>query len=156
MKIKKWSTFNESDNNIRDDIESEQITEDKLRINSIVEYIKNGDSDKLQKLLDDGIDPNFFNKLPLRVCCLGTWESKLNIGKSYFDIFKLFVDNGANTDGLLRWAAEFGRYEIIDYLAKIKPIDYDEIEKAINWLRHSRRQTENNKVEIIEYLQKLR
>ena len=41
--------------------------------------------------------------------------------------------------------------QIIDYLAKIKPIDYDEIEKAINWLRHSRRQTENNKVEIIEY-----
>lgn len=128
------------------------------------------DEDALKYCLDAGMDPGFKNQLPFRKVCIGTWKSEDDTGESLMDTFKILLDYGAKMEDdkgrviIVRLAAEFGRYDIIDYLLEIGKVDSNTLlrkegpgkvtvwEDAINWVSHSRRIKESEKDKMIEFL----
>ena len=80
------------------------------------------DLDAVEYCLKQGLDPNFNNFLPIRRSIKGSWKTKDDIGEGYFDVMKLLVKYGAklqsdsNRHMQLKWAAEYGRLDFIDYM----------------------------------------
>ena len=118
--------------------------------------------DAVEYCLNQGLDPNFDNLLPIRRCCKGGWKTKDDIGESYFDVFKLLIKHGARLeeDGrnmALKWAAEYHRMDLLDYMINNKKTSNEDLVKsldvALGWLRHSRKISDPKKKEVITYLE---
>lgn len=121
------------------------------------------DPEATEYCLKHGLDPNFAKHLAFRKVTKANWESQKNIGNSYFDTFllllkygaKIFDDRGKNM--ILKWAAEYGRLDIMNYLDEkglsddFKKSDYTE---AILWLKHARKLPDDIRDEVIDYLER--
>lgn len=120
------------------------------------------DSEAVEYCLKHGLDPNFGRHLAWRKITKANWQSPDNIGEAYFGTFLLLLKYGASlTDSrgknmLLKWAAEYGRWNILNYLDEkgyskdFKKSDYEE---AILWMRHARKLPDVEKEKVIAYLQ---
>jgi hypothetical protein len=120
------------------------------------------DLDAVEYCLKQGLNPNFENLLPVRKCCKGSWKSKDDIGESYFKVFELLVKYGARLDEngrnmSIKWAAEYHRFDMIDYMIKNKKSTDEELVEslkiALGWLKHSRKINDKYKNEVIKYLE---
>jgi hypothetical protein len=114
----------------------------------------------LEFCIKNGMDPNFSLSMPIRLCCIGTWKSQSDTGKSFFESFKTLIENGAKVDKGDRWAAEFGRVDILEYLNEQEHFEkYGDKDNFINkitfWLKHSSRLNEKDKEKINDILNKI-
>ena len=115
------------------------------------------DLDAVEYCLKQGLDPNFNNFLPIRRSIKGSWKTKDDIGEGYFDVMKLLVKYGAklqsdsNRHMQLKWAAEYGRLDFIDYMIE-KGVTTG-FKAALSWLNHSRKIPDAKKKEVIAYLE---
>ena len=119
------------------------------------------DSDAVEYCLKHGLDPNFGNHLAWRKITKANWRSPENTGESYFDTFLILLKYGASIQDsrgrnmLLKWAAEYGRWDILNYLDEngytkdFKKSDWDE---SIVWMTHSRKLLPEEKEKVINYL----
>jgi hypothetical protein len=107
--------------------------------------------------LEQGLDPNFDNSLPIRRCCRGSWKNIDDIGEGYLDVFNLLVKYGAklaDNSGRnmpVKWAAEYGRLDFIDIMVE-KGVK-NGFKAALTWLSHSRKTSAAVKDKTIAYLQ---
>ena len=102
-----------------------------------------GDYDAVKFCLDNGMDPNFSNNLPVRFA----------IKRGHFSIVKLLVEYGGDVDkkGMnIAWAYEAGNKEIVDYLIGKGVKDYD---KAMEWITLSAKFSDKEKIDILNDLQ---
>jgi len=120
------------------------------------------DMDALEYCLKAGLDPNFNNFLPFRRVCKGNWKTRDDIGNSYLGAFKLLLKYGAKLSDergnnmIIRWGAEYGRLDILDWLKEegySEKFTVKEWEEAITWISHSRKINEENKSEVLSYLE---
>lgn len=123
--------------------------------------ILGSDTDSLEYCLRAGLDPNFSSSMPLRRVSRGSWEDKNNIGKSYLEAFKILLKYKAsliNENGkvmIVKWASDYARKDIIDYLMEEGYTEYikeEDIDESIEWLRHSRKLNAEIRDDMIEYL----
>jgi len=79
-----------------------------------------GNMEAIEFVLKNGLDPNFSNSMPIRMAIRGSYVNANNTGKAYTDVIKHLVKNGAkisdDKDMTVRWAAEYGRLDVIDYM----------------------------------------
>lgn len=120
------------------------------------------DPEATEYCLKHGLDPTFGNFLGFRKVTSGSWESQDEIGTAYFDTFLILLKytptlyNFQDKNMVLKWAAEYGRFEILNYLDEngisddFRKKDYVE---ALLWLKHSRKMPETLKGKIISYLE---
>ncbi len=114
------------------------------------------DLDCVTFCLNQGLDPNFGNYLPYRRCCRGSYLSESQPGESYFKVLMELIKYGAtipkDNDSFLRWAAEFGRLDIINYLYNqgVKK-GYKSSQK---WVANSRKLPDDMKTQTLELLKK--
>lgn len=115
------------------------------------------DASAVEYCLKNGLDPNFGNSLPIRRACRGNFTDKNKESHGYFDVFKLLIDYGAKlTDErgknvALKWAAEYGRIEFIEYMIKERNIRSG-FKEALDWINHGRKMTDEAKAKMQEYL----
>lgn len=113
------------------------------------------DIEAVEYCLKQGLDPNFDNSLPLRRSAKGSWKSIDDIGSGYFDVFKLLVKYGARfTDARnmpLKWAAEYGRFDFIDYMIDELGLKTG-FKSALTWIAHARKVPQPVKEKMIEYI----
>jgi hypothetical protein len=115
------------------------------------------DLDAVEYCLKQGLDPNFDNFLPIRRSIKGSWKTKDDIGEGYFDVMTLLVKYGAklqsdtNRHMQLKWAAEYGRLDFIDYMIE-KGVTTG-FKAALSWLNHSRKIPDAKKKEVVAYLE---
>ena len=120
------------------------------------------DNDALTYCLEAGMDPNLNKSMPFRKACVGTFNKKTKeLGHSYFQTFKLLLEFGAEIadpdtgrDTIIKYAAEYARMEILEYLFREK---YDQISDrniidAIGWMIFAKKITDDQKDEAIAYL----
>jgi hypothetical protein len=114
------------------------------------------DIDSVRFLLDSDIDPNFENSLPVRRACQGSWKSKAEPGESYLDTFKLLVEYDVKLDDhrgkfmILKWAAEYGRLDIIEEVVKLGA-DHGYV-GAYSWMAHCEKIDKSKSKELINRL----
>jgi len=115
------------------------------------------DIEAVEFCLKEGLNPNFGNNLPIRRACRGSWKSQTEYGEGFFDIFKLLLKYGATISDNrgrnmgVKWAAEYGRLQFIDYMINEKGINSGFAE-ALGWISHSRKIPADKKKEVEEYL----
>jgi hypothetical protein len=120
--------------------------------NSIVD-----DVGAVEYCLNNGLDPNFGNSLPIRRACRGNYTDRTKESHGYFDVFKLLIDHGARlTDDRgrhmgIKWAAEYGRISFIEYMIRERNIRVG-FKEAIDWVSHSRKMTDDAKAKVLDYL----
>lgn len=108
--------------------------------------------------LNQGLDPNFGNYLPYRRCCRGSYISESKPGESYFQVLMMLIKYGAIIsdpkagDSFVRWAAEFGRSDIINYLAS-KGVK-NGYKTSHRWVSNSRKLPDDMKTQTLELLEK--
>lgn len=106
--------------------------------------------------LQNGLDPDFEDSMPMRRSCKGSWKSVENIGEGYMETFKMLFKYGAKlTDErgrpmVVKWAAEYARIDFIDFAVE-KGIKSGFAE-AYSWLGLSRRISPALRKETAEYL----
>lgn len=119
------------------------------------------DADAVEYCLKAGLDPNFDNSLPYRQVIKGSYKDRDNMGESYMDSFKVLIKYGGkvyNKEGknmILRYAAEYGRFDILEYVESVglsKEFKPEEYVGAELWLSHSRKSTDDIKKKISQYL----
>ncbi len=148
-------------NEHKDSIEYNKKLELDLMFNNpkshdVIKFIDN--PKYFEEKLKAGLDPNFNNSLPMRAACRGTWESRDKYGEGYFDSFKLLIKNGAKVTDVrgrnvvVKWAAEYGRIDFIDYMIENNLVNSDGIKDALNWAPHSRKIPADKMDEVVEYL----
>ena len=82
------------------------------------------DVETVEFCLESGLDPSFENSFPLRASCKGSYKSANEPGEVFWDSFNLALKYGARVvdqDGnfwILKWAAEYGRIDLIDFVDK--------------------------------------
>lgn len=140
------------------DINSTQGTYDELVVlchdsDALSEYIKTNNPSKEAIAYGAG--------MLFRVCIRGSWSSIDKIGESYTDSFKVLMEYSplvlpSNAkDLLVKWTAEYGRYDILSYLkdkgylGKFDENDYDDL---IKWVESSRKLNEEGKQNTIDYI----
>lgn len=100
------------------------------------------DEDALEFCLKAGADANFNSNLPIRKVCKGTWKSLTEIGESYFAGYQMLLKYGVKTEDagknfVVKWAAEYGRMDIIDdQMAKGCKSGFVD---AFAWMGHTRK-----------------
>ena len=127
--------------------------------NEVYNNIKT-DIGAVEYCLKAGLDPNFNQNFPIRNCAEGTYKSPSQPGESYFDLFKLLLKYNAKlSDGgrnrFLKWAAEFGRPELIKYAedsGAAKDFTSKDYTSAIQWISHSKRLPTELKDKTVNYL----
>jgi len=114
------------------------------------------DVEAIKFCLENGLDPSFEDSIPIRRSCRGTWESREDIGESYYEAFILAIEYGAKlTDSrdrymIINWSAEYARTDIIDYV--ISNGGTKGFVAAYTWLGHSRKISEAHRLETVNYL----
>ncbi len=117
------------------------------------------DMDAVEYCLKQGIDVNFDNSFPVRTCFRGSYKSRDDIGEGYFDTFLLLVKYGAKVveteadakNVAIKWAAEYGRIEFIDYI--VEHGARTGFKNALRWIKHSRKLNDKDKDKIVKYLE---
>lgn len=115
------------------------------------------DVEAVDYCLNAGLDPNFSNSLPIRRACRGSWTKQDDPGEGFFEIFKLLLKHNAKLSDArgrnmaVKWAAEYGRLEFIDYMIQERNIT-DGFKEAISWISHSRKIPDAKKKEVEAYL----
>jgi hypothetical protein len=100
------------------------------------------DKDALEFCLKAGADVNFNSNLPIRKVCKGSWSSLTNIGESFYDGYEMLLKYGvkteeANKNFVVKWAAEYGRLDIInDQMSKGCKSGFVD---AFAWMGHTRK-----------------
>ena len=141
-------------------------------IKLLVSYGAEMQGDVFNNVLDDmaaldyclkaGLDPNFNSSMPFRKVTRGSWRDRENIGSSYFEAFKLLLKHGGKmTDDrgrnvIIKWAAEYGRLDILRYLDEIgvsKTFRKEDWKEALAWISHSRKTDDDTKNKVSEFLQ---
>ena len=158
MKIlNNWKKFNEDtyvpDPKTSTSTYNKNITPPKATESEISDFWREiiSSPEKVEKYIKEGGDPDFGNSFPIRLCVRGDFESKRNAGKGYFESFMVLMNNGAKIPHqYLKWAAEYARFDFMDYL--IENGFGTKIEPAIEWLKHSNRITDEKKEEVYNYL----
>jgi hypothetical protein len=117
------------------------------------------DYEAVKYCLDAGIDPNFESSLPIRMLCRYTEsesakkEPNPETTKERLLTFKLLIERGADftVRGMpLRWAAEYGRIEFIDFM--IEKGMKEGFTDAAKWSQVSTRLTPEYKEKVKNYL----
>jgi hypothetical protein len=117
------------------------------------------DIDAVRFLLDAGVDPNFENSLPVRRACQGSYKSKAEPGESYLETFKLLVEYDVKLDDhrgkfmILRWAAEYGRLDIIEEVVKLGA-EHGYV-GAYSWMAHCEKIDKSKSKDVINKLVEL-
>jgi hypothetical protein len=95
------------------------------------------DKNAVEYLLDNNVDPNFENSLPVRRSCKGSFDDRnysrtSDKGEPYIDTLKLLIERGVKLSDargrimILKWASEYGRGEILKIC--------DEMEINFGWI----------------------
>lgn len=137
------------------EVETRKIPSD----DEIISTIKSKDSKNIPSLLkscitdlnavklclNNGLDPDFDDGLPLR----------LAIKAGSLDVVKLLLSNpGVKRDShIIRWAYEYDNQNIIDYL--IQAGFNKDFDKAITWIEHSSKLSPEKKTQMIEDIKKM-
>lgn len=120
------------------------------------------DLDALEYCLKAGLDPNYNSSMPFRRATKGSWRDRNNIGTSYFEAFKLLLKYGAKvTDDrgrnvIIKWAAEYGRLDILRYLDQSgvsKKFEKRDWSDALAWISHAQKIDPELKNEVVKYLE---
>ena len=120
--------------------------------NTVFEKVSN-DYDAIKYLIDNGLDVNFENGLPLRTAAKNNRK----------DIMQLLLDNGAHIEErrymVIKWASEHGNVDILTYLlGKLSPksLSSADFEKGlkdwIHWTKTSDKIDEAKRKEVIALL----
>jgi hypothetical protein len=120
-----------------------------------------GDLDALEYLFKAGLDPNLEQQKPFRKAIKGTWRDSKNPGDPYFEQFKMILkyggktqdDRGRNT--VLKWCAEYGRFEILDYMDKngiSNKFTAAEYKDSLTWITHGVKIPQDDWEKMKEYL----
>jgi hypothetical protein len=120
------------------------------------------DISAVEYCLKAGLDPNFGNFYPLRMCAKGSYKNREDSGEAYFEIIKLLVKYGAKVSEpprnvVLRWLSEFGRDNVLEYFKELgidKGYTKADFQGALAWNLHSRKLNEQDKKRIEDYLKK--
>lgn len=123
------------------------------------------DNEALEYCLKAGLDPNFGQSLPFRRVCKGSWVDENHMGESYLDAFKMLLkyggtivektQNGKVRNMIIKWASEYARIDILDYLKDIgvsKTFSDDDWTEALRWLAHARKINNKDKEKLRVYL----
>jgi hypothetical protein len=121
----------------------------------------------VEYLLDNNVDPNFENSLPVRRSCKGSFDDRNysrtgDKGEPYIDTLKLLIERGVKLSDargrimILKWASEYGRGEILQICDEIG-IDFGWI-AAYTWANNSMKLNSKDLKEfaplIIPYIEK--
>lgn len=114
----------------------------------------------LEFCLKAGLDPNFNKSMPFRKVAKGSWKNRNENGDSYLEAFKLLIKYGGkvfddnNRNLIVKWATDYGRTEIFDYLyEKGYKFSNEEWDEGLNWIKHSRKLDEENTKKILAYIE---
>ena len=126
-----------------------------------------GDIKAVEYLLDNNVDPNFEQSLPVRRSCRGSFDDRTydrtgDKGVSYIDTIKLLIERNVKlTDSrgrimILKWASEYGRADVLELCDEIG-INHGWI-AAYTWANNSMKLNNKDLKEfadfIIPYIQK--
>lgn len=121
----------------------------------------------VEYLLDNNVDPNFENSLPVRRSCKGSFDDRNysrtgDKGEPYIDTLKLLIERGVKLSDargrimILKWASEYGRGEILQICDEMG-IDFGWI-AAYTWANNSMKLNSKDLKEfaplIIPYIEK--
>jgi hypothetical protein len=120
-----------------------------------------GDINAVEFLLDNNVDPNFENSLPVRRSCRGSFDDANykrtgDRGESYLTTFELLVKRNVKlTDSrgrmmVLKWASEYARLDILEYCANMG-IEFGWIQ-AYTWAYNSRKLNNNDLKELADFI----
>jgi len=136
------------------------VTHQSIVTPSCYETICN-DIKSVEYLLDNNVDPNFENSLPVRRSCRGEFDERNydrtgDRGKAYVDTFKLLIDRGVKLSDsrgrlmVLKWASEYGRTDILDICDKMD-INYGWI-GAYTWAFNSMKLKTKDLKELADFI----
>ena len=121
----------------------------------------------VEYLLDNNVDPNFEQSLPVRRSCRGSFDDRTydrtgDKGESYIETIKLLIERGVKlTDSrgrimILKWGSEYGRADVLE-LCDEMGIDFGWI-AAYTWANNSMKLNSKDLSEfaplIIPYIEK--
>ena len=121
----------------------------------------------VEYLLDNNVDPNFEQSLPVRRSCRGSFDDRTydktgDKGESYIETIKLLIERGVKlTDSrgrimILKWGSEYGRADVLELCDGIG-IDHGWI-AAYTWANNSMKLNNKDLKEfatfIIPYIEK--
>ncbi len=105
------------------------------------------DFDAVKFCLENGLDPNFENNMPMR----------LAIKEGRLDIIKLLEQNGVSEENrrcnITKHAAEYMFFDVLDYFMKKGGNYVKEIDQVMHWVAHSVSRTKEEKIKILDVLQ---
>ncbi len=106
------------------------------------------DYEAVKFCLENGLDPDFENNMPMR----------LAIKEGRLDIIKLLEANGVSEENkrcnITKHAAEHMFFEVLDYFIQKGGNYVKELDQVMHWVAHSVRRTREEKIKILEVLQK--
>jgi hypothetical protein len=121
----------------------------------------------VEYLLDNNVDPNFEQSLPVRRSCRGSFDDRTydrtgDKGESYIETIKLLIERDVKlTDSrgrimILKWGSEYGRADVLELCDEIG-IDHGWI-AAYTWANNSMKLNNKDLKEfatfIIPYIEK--
>jgi hypothetical protein len=136
-------------------------------VTPVVYEATSDDVKAVEYLLDNNVDPNFENSLPVRRSCKGSFDDRNysrtgDKGEPYIDTLKLLIERGVKLSDargrimILKWASEYGRGEILQICDEIG-IDFGWI-AAYTWANNSMKLNNKDLKEfaplIITYIEK--
>lgn len=128
-------------------------------VGSVYQFVIN-DIETLEFCLKAGMDPGFSRHLPMRAARNGTYKNSQDIGEANMEAFKLLIKYGATFKGrekvgLLRWASEYARIEMIEYAIEELGLEFTakEWRDPLTWIAHGGRINDEAKNRITKYLE---
>lgn len=106
------------------------------------------DYNAVEFCLENGLDPDFENNMPMR----------LAIKEGRLDIIKLLEKYGVSDENrrcnTTKHAAEYMFFEVLDYFVQKGGNYVKEFDQVMHWVAHSVRRTREEKIKILDVLQK--
>lgn len=106
------------------------------------------DEDAVKFCLDNGLDPNFENNMPLR---LAIKNGNLNLVKL---LEEYDVDSANRRQMNTKHAAEWRRWDILEYFINKGGSFIEAFDRVLEWVGHSTKISDSEKIEVLNRLQK--
>jgi hypothetical protein len=114
------------------------------------------DKNSVEFCFEQGLKVDFDNFLPFRRSCKGSWKSMDDIGEAYTEVIDVILKYGgpqsldSERNMQLKWAAEYARFDIMDFLIKHGVTKGFKVAKR--WVSHSRKLNDKHKEGVLKYL----